>query len=109
MHRAMEAILMLCDIKEEILKGEILKGEITSVILYDLTNYTKGPVLIGHIEKDWVVVREIISVRHTYFREVTVGEYMGSGFVDSQEMYKGLKNLYPNTTWNSLVTVVKWE
>jgi hypothetical protein len=105
MKRALQAILIAgTKIKENVL---YIKKKIT--IREGHRDYTKGPVLIGCHLLNWIVVREIIEVRHTTVGQVINEECMDDSFGASLNLLVGLQKYYPNLTMDSPVTVIRWE
>jgi hypothetical protein len=72
-------------------------------------DYTNGPVLIAASNYSWVLMKQIVNVRHTTIDELTIQELNDDGFYTKQEAIDCLKQWYPNIGLNSAVTVIRWE
>jgi hypothetical protein len=105
MKRALRAIL----IAGEEGKKAVLEGRQKVTIREGHRDYTEGAVLLGCPKLNWATMGNITSVRHTTLIEVTEDELRADGYLDKGEMYADLKKYYPKLTYNSPVTVIRWD
>ena len=64
--------------------------------------------LICHIDP-FAVLTKVTDMRHTTLGEVTEQEYQNDGFASYEELLAGLQQFYPDITYDSPVTVIRWE
>ncbi|MEX0587266.1 MAG: ASCH domain-containing protein [Patescibacteria group bacterium] len=67
------------------------------------------PVMLGCETEPWCVLANITAVRHCALAEVTPEELEADGFQDHDDMLEGMRRFYPEMTWDSAVTVIRWE
>jgi len=88
---------------------DIINGKKKITIRKDWRDYRPGLVIICcHIEP-WAVMAEITKVRHCTLEEVTEAEYQADGFKSKKGLLEGLRKFYPDITWNSPVTIIRWD
>lgn len=72
-------------------------------------DYQPGPaILCCHLTSRAVMV-DITNVRYCTLKEVTEEEYRADGFNSREELLAGLQNFYPDMTFNTPVTVIRWQ
>lgn len=72
-------------------------------------DYHPGQMLIGDQETSFVVMVDLVNVKHTTLGEVTEEEWLADGFTSQEDMLEGMKIFYPNINLDSPVTVLFWE
>lgn len=72
-------------------------------------DFKNGPMLIGDPENSFVVMVDIIKVKHILLSEVSPEEWEADGFVSQEDMLEKLKKFYPNINLDSPVTILFWE
>jgi len=72
-------------------------------------DYSPGPVLIADKDLTKAIMKKITNVRHTTIGELTQEELHDDGFTDWRSAVNCLSQWYPNITWRSEVTVIRWE
>lgn len=72
--------------------------------------YDPGRPVMLCCEKDpWCVMADVTKVRHCLLSEVTRAEWEADGFTSREEMLAGMRQFYPEMTWDSAVTVISWD
>lgn len=93
-----------------LMRKNILSGKKKISIREGHRDYQVGkPVMLCCHIVPWVVMADVISVRHCTLGEVTEEEYRDDGFETQEELLVGLQQFYPDMTPDSPVTVICWE
>lgn len=87
----------------------ILLGRQTLSIREGIRDYQADSqlMLCCHLEP-WVVMADIVNVRHCRLHQVTEKEYRAAGFDSITEVVEVLRNYYPNFGMNAEVTLISW-
>ena len=91
------------------MRTNILYGAKTITIREGHRDYRPGPVMICCHLVPWAVMADITNVRHCVLSETTEEEYEADGFHSQPDLLRGMKEFYPNMTFDSPVTIIKWE
>lgn len=65
-------------------------------------------MLCCHLES-WAVMAKVTEVRHCTLGEVAKEEYLADGFQSASDMLNGMRRFYPNLSYQSPVTVIRWD
>lgn len=72
-------------------------------------DYREGPMMIVDHVVPFVVQVKVTNVRKCKLSEVTEEEYLADNFKDQDDLLAGMKTYYPNLTWDSIVTIIRWD
>ena len=95
---------------DQIKTGSILSGKITTTVTERCYDYKFGRSLIlcNHVEC-WVVMVDIIAVRHCLFSEMTTQECQAVGFETCWSLLDNLRIFNASLSLSSEVTIIKWS
>jgi hypothetical protein len=90
--------------------AEVITGEKRISIRTDHRDYeVGGHMLIGCHKANWAILATCTEVRHTRMNEITSREAHDDGFDTVEDLFRKLREFYPNLEWDSNMTVVRWS
>lgn len=90
--------------------GNALTGRKAITIREGHRDYRVGaPVMLCNTELCFCVEADVVSVRHCTLGEVTDEELQADGFRDRDDLLAGMRQYYPQLTFESPVTVIRWD
>jgi len=86
----------------------ILSGSKTGTVRSGHRDYRPGIVMICYHLEPWVVMADIVTVRHTKLADLTETEWRADGFETFEELVSDLRKFYSDIGPESPVTFVGW-
>lgn len=91
------------------MRSKVISGQKKITIREGHRDYQIGQVMLCCHLEPWAVMAEIIEVRHCLLDQVTDEELQADGFVDRRGLLCGLRRFYPQLSFGSPVTIIRWN
>ena len=91
------------------MRNDILSGAKKITIREGLRDYRPGPAMVCCNLVVWAVMVDITNVKHCTLADITAEEWESDGFTSQQDLLDGMRRFYPSLTFDSPVTVLRWE
>lgn len=108
MRRPIQALFLAADPKEW---KSTLRGVKRISLREGHRDYKSGTLVICCPELSLAILVNVIEVKHTTLGEITEEEYKADGFKDKEDLILGMRKFpgYENLSWQSEMTVIRWE
>lgn len=95
--------------RDEVMRTNILSGKKKITIREGHRDYRPGLAVIACHLDPWAVMVDITDVKHCTLADITPEEWESDGFTSQQNLLEGMRQFYPNLTFESPVTVIRWD
>lgn len=90
-------------------REEIARGVITATIRDGHRDYRNGQVMLCCHIVPWVLMAQIIKVRHITLEQLLLSECSSAGFQNTTGAHEELLKFYPHISFGSPVTYIRWD
>lgn len=91
------------------MRTNILSGAKKITIREGHRDYQPGQAMICCHLVVWAVMVDVTDVKHCTLVDITPEEWESDGFTSQQNLLEGMRRFYPSLTFDSPVTVLRWQ